>query len=167
MNNLKLALLFVFLVLIQVLILNHILFLGYATPLLYIYFLIKLPTSFSKNSVILLGFLLGITVDLFCNTWGVNAAATTFVAFLRYPIQKLFFNDDEFEHIEPKISVLGGAFIKYCILMIFIHHSTLICLEYFSFFNIQTILLRITSSSLLTFIIIFAIEGFSIKRKKR
>ncbi len=167
MNNLKLVLLFVFLVLIQVLILNHILFLGYATPLLYIYFLIKLPTSFSKNSVILLGFLLGITIDLFCNTLGVNAAATTFVAFLRYPIQKLFFNDDEFDHIEPKISILGGAFIKYCILIIFIHHSSLICLEYFSFFNIQTILLRIISSSLLTFIIIFAIEGFSVKRKKR
>ena len=166
MNNIKLALLFILLVLLQVLILNHIFFLGYATPFLYIYFLIKMPVSFSKNAVIFLGFMLGLIIDIFCYTPGINAAATTFTAFLRYPVQQLFFEKEEFEHIEPKLSSLGGSFIKYTILIILIHHSSLIILEYFSFFNIKTILLRIISSSLLTFIIIFAIEGFSIKKKK-
>jgi len=166
MNNIKLALLFIGLVLLQVLILNHIFFLGYATPFLYIYFLIKLPVTFSRNAVILLGFLLGITIDLFCFTPGLNAAATTFAAFLRYPTQRLFFDKEEFEHIEPKLSTLGHSFVKYTIVMVLVHHITLISLEYFSYFNAITILIRVVSSSLLTFIIIFAIEGFSIKKKK-
>lgn len=166
MNNIKLLIYFILLVLLQVLVFNQILFLGYATPFIYIYFLIKLPVAFSRNVVILLGFLLGFTIDLFCFTPGINAAATTFIAFLRYPIQKLFFDKEEFEHIEPKLSTLGGDFIKYAITMILIHHITLISLEYFSYFNALTILIRILSSSLLTFIIIFAIEGFSIKKKE-
>lgn len=166
MNSIKLILLFITLVLLQVLILNHMFFLGYATPFLYIYFLIKLPTTVNRNIVILLGFLLGITIDFFCFTPGLNAAATTLAAFFRYPIQRMFFDKEEFEHLEPKLSMLGQSFVKYIILMILIHHTVLICLEYFSFFNVKSILLRILSSSLLTFIIIFAIEGFSIKRKR-
>jgi len=166
MNNVKLLVSFILLVLLQVLIFNQILFLGYATPFIYIYFIIKLPVTFSRNWVILLGFLLGFVIDLFCLTPGLNAAATTFTAFLRYPVQKLFFEKEEFEHIEPKLSTLGYDFIKYIIVIILVHSITLISLEYFSYFNILTILLRIASSALLTFIIIFAIEGLSIKKKE-
>ncbi|MFR9166988.1 MAG: rod shape-determining protein MreD [Dysgonomonas sp.] len=165
-NNLKLAALFIVLVLLQALIFNHILFLGYATPFLYIYFLIKLPITLNRNLVIILGFLLGFVIDLFCNTPGLNAAATTFAAFLRYPIERLFFDKEMFEHLEPKLSTLGTSFIKYTIAIIIIHHATLISLEYFSYFNIQTVLLRIILSSLLTFILILAIEGYPYKKKK-
>lgn len=167
MNNIKLILLFITLVLLQVLILNHMFFLGYATPFLYIYFLIKLPVTYNRNLVVLLGFLMGITIDFFCFTPGLNAAATTFAAFMRYPIQRMFFDKEEFEHLELKLSALGQTFIKYAIAMVLMHHIALICLEYFSFFNVKTIMIRIISSSLLTFVIIFAIEGFSIKRKRR
>ena len=169
MNNniFRLALLFVFLVLLQVLVLNHIFFLGYATPFLYIYFLIKLPVTLSRNVVILLGFALGISIDIFCNTLGLNAAAATFTAFLRAPVQKLFFNKEEFEHLELKLSSLGVNFIKYTVAIILIHHITLISIEYFSYFNIQTIFIRILLSSLLTFILIFAVEGGVMVKKKK
>ena len=165
-NSIRYILYFVLLVLLQVLVLNHIFFLGYATPYLYIYFIIKLPVSVNRNIVILLGFLLGLTIDLFCNTPGLNAAATTFTAFMRFPAQKLFFERDAFEHLVPKLSLLGMSFIKYTVAMILIHHTMLIFIESFSYFNIEVILLRILLSSLLTFILIFAFEGLSIKREK-
>jgi len=163
---LKQAFYFLFLVLSQVLIFNHILFLGYATPYIYIYFIIKLPVNINRNIVVLLGFLIGITIDMFCNTPGLNAAATTCIAFLRLPAQKLFFERDDFEYLVPKLSLLGMSFIKYVVIMILVHHTILISLESFSYFNIEAIVLRILLSSLLTFIIIFAFEGLSIKRAK-
>jgi len=165
-SSLRQVLYFVFLVLLQVLVLNHIFFLGYATPYVYIYFIIKLPVSVNRNLVVLLGFLLGLTIDLFCNTPGLNAAATTFAAFMRFPVQKLFFERDDFEHLVPKLSLLGMGFIKYIVAIILIHHTLLIAIESFSYFNIEVILLRILLSSLLTFILIFAFEGLSIKREK-
>ncbi len=67
-NWLKQLILFVMLILIQVLVLNHISFMGYATPFLYIYFILKMPLGTNRNLLILLSFLLGISVDIFCNT---------------------------------------------------------------------------------------------------
>jgi len=154
-------------VLLQVLILNQIFFLGYATPFLYIYFIIKLPVAMNRNMVVLLGFFLGLTIDLFCNTLGLNAAATTFAAFVRLPVQKLFFEREDFEHLKPKLSVLGGSFIKYAAAMILIHHTALVSIESFSYSDPLTIILRIISSSVLTFVLLFAIESLSIKKKNR
>ncbi len=71
------------LVVMQVLILNKIHVLGFITPFLYIYFLLKLPTGTSRNLLLLLGFTLGIVIDMFSNTPGMNAAACVFLAFVR------------------------------------------------------------------------------------
>ncbi|NDW18074.1 rod shape-determining protein MreD [Dysgonomonas sp. 216] len=160
-------LLFIALVLLQVLVLNHILFFGLATPFLYIYYIMKLPVDMNRNLVIFLGFVLGLTIDVFCNTFGINAAATTFIAFLRMPLQKLFFDREDFEHISPKLSVLGGSFVRYMVTFILIHHTTLIFIEAFSYSELLIIAARIMSSSVLTFVLIFAIESLSIKKKVR
>lgn len=165
-NWIKLLVYFCLLVLFQVLILNHISFLGYATPFLYIYFIIKLPIGTNRNLVIFLGFLVGLIIDIFCNTPGQNAAATTFAAFAIQPVQNLFFAREDMEDVIPSIANLHGVFMKYAVLIVLIHHSILISIASFSYFNILTILLRIISSSLLTLILIFALEGFSLRKKK-
>lgn len=168
-NNLvRYILLFIFLVLLQVVVLNRITFLGYAVPFLYIYFIIKLPFNLNRNIVIFLGFLLGAIIDIFCNTLGINAAATTLAAFLCKPVQGLFFNvDDIKEQSIPKLSFMGGAFMKYATTITFIHNLALISIESFSYFNIEVILLRIILSTAITTILIFAMEGFSIKKDKK
>lgn len=165
-NNIKQLLSFVFLILLQVLVLNHISFLGYAIPFLYVYFIIKQPIGINRNLIIFLGFLLGFIIDVFCNTPGLNAAATTFVAFMRRPIQGLFFSREDFDQLVPKLSTLGSAFIKYTIMMVLVHHTILILLEAFSYSDFSILLLRIFASSALTLLIIFGFEGFSIKNKR-
>ena len=57
------VLLFVALILLQVLLFNQISVFGYATPFLYIYFLMKLPIGRNVFYVIIMGFLMGITID--------------------------------------------------------------------------------------------------------
>jgi len=52
---------FILLVLVQVAILNHIYFLGYINPMLYILFIILYPLRKEKASFLILSFLLGLT----------------------------------------------------------------------------------------------------------
>lgn len=148
------------------LVLNHISFLGYATPFLYIYFIIKIPLGTNRSALLLWAFLLGFTVDIFCNTPGLNAAATVLLAFSRISIQRLFFEREDFEHFVPSLKNLGAPFMKYAIMSTLIHHAALISLSCFSYLNPLVILLRILSSVILTSVLIYAIEGFSVRRKK-
>lgn len=160
------TILFVLLILLQVLVLNNISFFGYAVSFIYIYFIIKLPVGSNRNLTLLLGFLLGFIIDIFCNTPGINAAATTLIAFISRPAQGLFFMVEDYDEQSPRLSILGWAFMKYAIFITLIHHIALISLESFSYFNIELMLLRIISSTILTSILIFAFEGFSIKKVK-
>lgn len=56
---------FVGLTLLQVLILNHVQIGGYATPFLYIYFILMLNSDTSRNEQLLWAFFLGLTIDIF------------------------------------------------------------------------------------------------------
>lgn len=125
-----------------------------------------MPIGTNRNLVLVLAFLLGLTIDIFCNTPGQNAAATVFAAFMRRPVQGLFFAREDFEHFIPSISTLGMAFMKYTVVIVFIHELTLISISSFSYLNLMIILLRVLSSTFLTSILIYAIEGFSIKKKR-
>lgn len=156
---------FVLLVLLQVLVLNSISFLGYAVPFAYIYFVLKLPIGFNRSLCTALGFSLGIIIDMFCSTPGINAAATTLIGFISRPVQGLFFIRDDYNGQTPGLGILRVGFIKYAIFMTLIHHIVLISIESFSYFNIELVLLRIILSTILTSLLIFAFEGFSTKKK--
>ena len=77
---------FVGLVLLQTLVLNQMHIGGYATPFFYIYLILKMHTRMGRNALMLWGFLLGLTVDVFSDTLGMNAAAATCLAFWRTPL---------------------------------------------------------------------------------
>lgn len=64
---------FVGLVLLQVLILNNVHIAGYATPFLYIYFILKFASGTSRNELMLWAFFFGLTIDIFADTPGMNA----------------------------------------------------------------------------------------------
>lgn len=153
-------LLFAVLIVLQVLVFNQISIFGFATPFLYIYFLLKLPVGRNVFYVIIMGFLMGFIIDIFLNTPGINAAATTVVAALRRPLLRLFFVKDEVEDYVP--SIYNGAipFIKLSASVVIIHQTALFVLETFSLFNPQILLLRWGASIVLTLILIFALDGF-------
>lgn len=164
-NWLRQLISFILLIFLQVSVFNHISFIGYATPFLYIYFILKMPIDTNRSVLMLLAFILGFTIDIFCNTPGQNAAATVFVAFMQRPVQNLFFAREDFELFVPSIATLGATFFKYACVVIFLHNMSLILISSFSYFNFQTILLRIISSTILTCILVFAIEGFTVKKR--
>ena len=85
----RLIILFIFLVFLQIWLFDNIHLFGFATPLLYIYFLIKLPISMNRNIVILLSALLGFIIDIFGGSLGLSMTALVMVGFLRYYLLKL------------------------------------------------------------------------------
>ncbi|HFB99468.1 MAG TPA: hypothetical protein ENJ53_01560, partial [Phaeodactylibacter sp.] len=89
MNNLIFtqSLRFVFLVLIQVLVFRQMTVgwdeFNYVHVIVFPLFILLLPIKISDPVLILLGFLIGITVDMFYQSWGVHASAAVFIAFMR------------------------------------------------------------------------------------
>lgn len=159
---------FVVLVLLQVLVINHIRLGGYVHPYIYMIFIMLLPFSTPKWQLLVLGFALGLTVDLFTGTLGLHAGATTLMAFCRSSIIKLVSGNQKFENItEPNLGQLGGIwFFRYALCMVFIHHLALFFLESFSFRLIGQVMLRILLSVPVSIFLIMMIL-FIFKTEKR
>lgn len=153
-------LLFVVLVVLQVLVFNQISIFGFATPFVYIYFLLKPPIGRNLFFVIITGFILGFIIDIFLNTPGINAASTTLVAAFRQPLLNLFYTKDETEEYIPNIYTSPGSFIKYLVVAIIIHQTALYTLESLSLFNLHIVILRWAASIILTSITLFAVDAF-------
>ena len=151
---------FVGLLLLQVLVLNNVHLGGYATPLLYIYFILKLGTGVSRNELMLWAFFLGLSIDVFSDTPGMNAAASVLLAFLRPFILLLYIPRDVQGDFVPSFRTIGVApFLKYAATGALLHSLVLLTLEYFSFTAWWMLLLRVLLCSLLTTACILAIEG--------
>ena len=148
------------LVLLQVLILNNVHIAGLATPFLYIYFILKFDSGTSRNGLMLWAFFLGLTIDIFSDTPGMNAAAIVLLAFLRPFILRLFTPRDNLDSFIPSFKSMGiSPFLKYVFVCVFIHSFALLTIEFFSFSSILLLLLRVVLSTLLTLTCIIAVEG--------
>src|SRR5574344_168888 len=149
------------LVLLQVLILNNIHIGEFATPFLYVYFVLKLSSDTPRNQQVLWAFGIGLIIDIFDNTVGMNAAAFVLMAFIRPTFLRLFTPRDMYDSFVPSKKIMGTAsFMRYLIACVFIHHATLLTIESFSFISIGLLGLRILLSTTLTILCIVAIEWF-------
>ena len=105
-------------------------------------------------------FFLGLAIDIFSNTPGMNAAATVFLAFVRPTFLRLFTPRDTLDSIIPSIRTMGVAsFLKFTVTSVFVHHLILLTIEFFSFSSIPLLLLRVVACTLLTVTCIMAVEG--------
>lgn len=151
---------FVILVLVQVLLLNHINFMGFINPYLYILFIILLPISLSSWRIILLAFLLGLTVDVFGDTGGIHASACLVMAYLRPGILRFAYGIS-YEHETVKFykTPLKERLV-YVFFMVLIHHSTLFLLTFFSFKHSLLIVKNALFSGLFSILLIVVVTSF-------
>ena len=152
-------------VLIQVLILNEILFFSYINPYLYLSLIISFPLKGSKWFLLIYAFILGFLIDLFNGTLGFHSTATVLVAFIRESISKItiphnIIGDNE----KITLNKIGNkSFITFSLIIIFIHHICLFLLEHINI-NLN-ILGKILASSSITLILILILEIFNSTRK--
>ncbi len=163
-NFLKFALI----VLLQVLILNKIvlrwwpepsgfpLFIPYIYPL----YILLLPFETPVWALVIIGFILGITVDSFENTAGIHAFATVFIAYLRTNVLNALMprNLSDYANQSPSIKNMGWMpFLVYSSFLILLHHILFFSIELWSFSNIGYLFLKILASALtsMLFIIVY------------
>lgn len=143
------------LVLAQVLLLDHINFLGYINPYLYLYFILLYPLTGNKGLLILLSFLLGLTIDTFNDSGGIHAGASVFIAWIR-PILLKFSFGVSYEYNTVKVSTASFSQQLFYILgIVFMHHLMLFILEIFNSGQILLILKSTLFSSMFSTILIF------------
>lgn len=131
---------FIILVMFQILILNHINFLGFVNPYIYVLFILLYPINGNQSLLIFVSFLLGICIDIFGDSVGIHAAASVFIAYIRPFILKFSFGVS-YEYNMIKINKAPPvAKMVYVITMVFLHHFVLFALEIFSLSHIILIL---------------------------
>jgi rod shape-determining protein MreD len=139
-------------VLFQVLVMDNVMINGYMIPYIYLLFLLLMPFDTPRWLQLLAGFALGLTMDLFSNTLGMHTAATVLAAFARSYMLDLIAPRDGYEPDSfPRIHYYGFFwFLKYTLVIIFIHHLALFYLEVFQLKEFLSTLLRVILSSILS-----------------
>lgn len=154
-DNLISILRFIFLLLLQSFLLSNINFFGFINPNLYLLFIIVYRLDSNHSVLIILGFLLGLLLDLLTQGSGGHTVATLTISFLRPYIAKFSFGIN----YKMPTAMLHRSFLSqrllYLSLIIFFHHLILYSLIYFSFDNILTILKNTFFTSFFTFILVF------------
>lgn len=159
-------LIFAILVLIQVLIFNNIQLSGYINPYIYILFILLLPFDTPGWLLLLLGFLMGLSIDIFTDTLGMHTIATTLIAFLRPYVLDIIAPRDGYETgTNPRIAYYGFSwFFKYAAILVVIHHFVLFYIEVFRFGGFFSTLFRVILSSAVTLLIIILSQYFVFRR---
>ena len=149
-------LMWVILVLIQVLLLNHIQISGFLNPYFYVLFILLLPFETPKYLLLILGFITGFSIDAFSNTPGIHASATTFMAFLRpYVIGVTSTREAPDINTSPTINQMGLAwFFKYTVILVVAHHLFLFFIDAFSLKGFLFTLVRCILSAAFTITLI-------------
>jgi hypothetical protein len=128
---------FIFLVLLQVLVFNNIQVFAFVTPFIYILFIILLPFETPKWLRLILGFFLGLMIDMFSNSGGIHTASTVLMAFVSPWVQTIVSSKEDYEPGEqPGIRNQGFRwFFFYSLILTSVHHIFLFYLEIFSFYD--------------------------------
>ena len=153
---------FILVAIIQVMIFSQIHLFGYATACVYLLFILKMPRLTSRNELLIWAFLLGLIVDIFCNTPGINAAAATAMAFVRNMVLSTFLQKATSDYFVPSVRTLnGGGYICYTLICILLFFLFLFLLEMFTIGYPLQMIISIAASTFLTMLFVLVIEFFT------
>ncbi len=146
------ALRFLVLLLVQVLILNEIELHGFIHPYIYPLFILLLPFETPRWVQLLLGFIMGLLIDVYANTIGFHAAATVWLAFIRTTVQEVNKPSGGYEPEQrPLMFDMGVKWTLFYVgVSVLLHHFVLFSIEAGSFANVLSTLSKIFVSSLVS-----------------
>jgi hypothetical protein len=159
---------FFVLILLQILIFNN---LGISSldivPAFFVLYVLFLPFEIPKWIILLSSFLLGLIIDIFSDTSGLNASATALIAYFRPFILLYMAPRGGYDTgTLPRVQYLGIAwFVRYSLTLIFIHQFAFYFLENFGFHDFLRVIVKVFIGSIYSFLLIL-ISQFVIFRKK-
>lgn len=153
---------FALFILLQVYVLNKVPHLHrYIAPYIYYLFILWLPFGISRQWLLVIGFLTGLTLDYFMMTPGLHAAASLLIAYVRpFLIQILTPRDSsEFNYREPSPQAMQWTpYAIYVLILTLLHHGYLVFLEWLSFGSFLDFLIKIISTTGISLLLVVTLE---------
>ena len=154
-------------VLVQIFVLNEIIFSDLSNPFLYITLIITMPKNVPNWISLLFAFFLGSGIDLFSGNIGYHSTACVFITFLRPLIIRLVIPNNiisDQEEIQMHKLALK-SFITYAFILIFIHHAILFLIEHFEISVFITLIIKIIISTIISLTLVCITQLLFYKRK--
>jgi len=160
-NYIQVGLRFLFLVLLQTLVLNHMHLFGFLNPIIYLLFLLVLPIYDKQTLFIFMGFLVGLSVDVMSQGGGAHTLATLTICFIRPVIGMVFFNTRSkvpgmtiHDETRPQNKIIFVA------VFVSLHHLLYFLAVYFNTGNMMIVLKNTLLTSLFSFTLLWASLSF-------
>jgi len=155
---------YILVMLLQVLLLDQLQLWGACHPYLYILCLMMMPITLPHSVSMIIGAVVGLVMDIFCNSLGVHTAACILLMFIRPYLIGAIVNDKDRLNEQISLRAIGmEALIKYVVIMVLIHHLTVFLLAAWSWAHIGFVLLETLVSSLITISLIIAYNALRYK----
>jgi len=160
---------FIFLILAQVLICNHIRLFNVAMPFVFIYYILRMPMSTKTNILLTWAFCGGFLVDIFSDTLGLNSLSATLLAMAKRPLLYAYIpRDDRTKDISPSIGSMGFIdYSKFLMSMSLLYCFLVFSIEYFNFADVKEIVIMSASSALFTFLLLLGIDSIVVTKRNR
>lgn len=118
---------FLFLLLVQILILNELELHGFIRPFIYPLFIFLLPIRLPHALTLLIAFGYGFLLDIYDNTLGFHAAACVFIAYIKPYLFGLIRPRDGYDNIEsPVLPVIGFGWTVLALAIFTLSHHLLL-----------------------------------------
>ena len=171
MNNqwVKYSIYFVFIILIQGLVMNQLQISELVYPMVYIMALLVLPFETTLLVSILISLFLGVCVDMISDTFGLHTSASLTIGYLRPYILNIIKPRDGYDSSQvPSIHDMGKKwFLIYALIMLTIHHLWFFIFEILRFDLTDIILLKTLFSVIASFILIVLLQYLLYKPTKQ
>ena len=152
------------LVALQIFVLNRVTIGGMYIPIMYPLFVMFYPFFRNRYVFLALSFLLGLSIDAFLNKWGMNAFATTTIAYFRTMIFRS--STESSTDFFSFHSLQWSQFVFFMFSSIFMHQFLVQYIEFFTVLSVLEIFINILFTSIISFIfiLIYALI-FRVKQK--
>lgn len=159
---------FALLLALQLVVLNHVYLGSYIMPMLYVLFILMLPTDMKRIPLLLVAFATGLVMDVMNNMLGFHALACTVVAMLRILFaNRILTRGEPIVISTPSIySVTPQYFISYLMLMYAAYYLVFFLLELFGFMGFGNMILATILSTLATTLLAVLYQFLFFKKEK-
>ncbi len=152
---------FSILMLIQVYVLNPLHLHRFVIPYIYFVFILWLPFSISRTSLLFIGFLTGLVLDYFSMQIGIHAAACTLIAYARPFVIEILSPKEVggFTYREPSPKAMGWTpYAVYVFILTLLHHGYMVLLQWLDFGRLLDYLIKVVATTGISLLLIFTIE---------
>ncbi len=144
----------------QVLIFNHLFLWEDVVLLPYVYIIIMLSRDVPRSVVLLIGFAVGLIMDIFANTPGLGAASATFLALIQPIVLRWLTPKDAPDDLAPSFRSMNiWSYMLYVFLLVLVHRVVFSSLELFTFVSWESWGMHIGIGTISTYLCVLALDA--------